>query len=89
MEDIADMMVSAWNEPFSTDHDPRLLLLSGAKEIRSLRRDLEASRLITQCLHGINDSLVREVDASHAALSRMSFVLFAAMLISLAAAFVR
>lgn len=60
-EDIADAMIEAWNEPFSTDHDPRELLLIGAKEIHRLRRAVASSRMVTQTLYGVNEILAQEL----------------------------
>lgn len=37
-DDLANKMMKCWSDPFSTEHDPRHLLMLGATEIRRLRR---------------------------------------------------
>lgn len=37
-DDLADKMMGCWSDPFSTEYDPRHLLMLGATEIRRLRR---------------------------------------------------
>lgn len=60
-EDLTDAMISAWNEPFSTDHDPRLLLMAGAREIRRLRRMLISSKMVITTLQSVNETLAAEL----------------------------
>lgn len=60
-EDIADRMIAAWNDPFATESDPRLLLIEGAKTIRALRREVAASRSVIQTFHEINEEMAREI----------------------------
>lgn len=60
-EDIAEKMIEAWNEPFSTDHDPRELLLVGAKEIRRLRRELISYTTVIKVLHASNAEMSAEL----------------------------
>lgn len=60
-EDIADLMVAAWNDPFSTDSDPRHLLIRGAKEIRALRRVVASRGMVIRVLHELNEEMANEI----------------------------
>lgn len=62
-DDIADDMISAWNDPFATESDPRALLIRGAKEIRALRRELAAKQMVIRVLHDINEEMAKELKA--------------------------
>lgn len=56
-EDIVDLMLKAWEQPFSTEYDPRRLLLDGAKEIKGLRRELGACRSVIQSMHEVHTEM--------------------------------
>lgn len=60
-DDIADQMIAAWNNPFDSEHDPRFLLVQGAKEIRTLRREVVACRMVIKTLHEINEEMALHI----------------------------
>jgi hypothetical protein len=54
---ISDQMIECWDNPMSSEHDPRNLLLLGAKEIRHLRKMIAAKDDIIHGLHCANVDL--------------------------------
>lgn len=62
-DDITEKMIEAWNEPYSSEHDPRELLVQGAREIRRLRRELTACAAVIQSIYDINARMADELRA--------------------------
>lgn len=60
-DDIADQMIAAWNDPFATESDPRLLLIKGAKEIRHLRTVIASKQMVIGVLHQLNEEMAQEL----------------------------
>lgn len=60
-DDITEQMIAAWNDPFDSEHDPRFLLVQGAKEIRRLRREVAASAMVIRTLHEINEEMAAHI----------------------------
>ncbi len=64
MPTLADQMISCWENPFATEHDPRHLLMLGAKEIRRLERMVEAKDEMIRHLHDTNAEMAVMLRAS-------------------------
>jgi hypothetical protein len=60
-DDIEEQMIAAWNDPFDSEHDPRFLLVQGAKEIRRLRREVVACKSVIKTLHEINEEMALHI----------------------------